>query len=174
MNTQLEGSRLLLYAPKNGVLVPMCGSLSCAISIQAEELIATPPEDSTWKSVYYGEMSYTVSASGMCFINPDKFTHRDLIRMQITRQRLQWVCKNKDNDLDYLSGTVIIPQTGIQGDMDNAQMWNFSGTGSGPISDENPYEVVLLGNETNVIKGDGEAIIGYLKTGGNLPINDNC
>lgn len=163
-----------MYGNKDGALVPICGSRTCNVTVNAEEKAATKDPDSVWKSVYYGEMSYTISASGMCIFDPSKFTHRDILSMQLNRQYMTWVCKNNKNDKDFLSGKVMISSFSLDGDMSDLELYTMSGVGDGALSNQNPYEVILLGNEDKVLAGNDGAIIGQIKTNGALPINDNC
>lgn len=175
METQLTGCGLKLYGIKNDVLVPVCGSRSGSLTINVEINEATKPIASYWQSNYYGKKSYTISASGMCILNPDKFTHTDIIKMIWNGTPMFWAMKSADNEQEFYAGTALINSFSLTADRNDMELYTLNATGDGELMINNPVVIKLLQAANGSVIQDGAgALIGWIETGGLPPMNDNC
>ncbi|SDZ82086.1 Phage tail tube protein [Arachidicoccus rhizosphaerae] len=156
----LIGSRFMLYGSKEGAMQKMCGSQNFNLTTAAEVKKATKPPNTFWASNYYGELSYTLTATGICNLS-DSFTHRDIMNLQINRQPMFWVGKDLDNHDEFYAGHVIVNSVSLDKNYDNVQMYSISCTGDGGLITTNPYEIHLFQTGIN----DPKSVLGVMDQG---------
>lgn len=167
----LQGSKLIFYALKNGVMVKCAGSTTGNLTLNTEIKIATKPPQSRFQSTYPGIISYTISDTGICALSTDLFTHADFIKMQIAATPLQWIMRDTDNHDEFYTGFATIQSVAKDSDVSGMQTYTMSATGDGDISIVNPYSIVLFGLAPDtVLTPDNVAMIGRMETGGLPPL----
>ena len=168
----LDGDKLILYAEKDGVLLPICGGTACSLNVNREIKKATKAPGSKWASNYSGEMSYTLSAAGLCVMGSDKNNHRDLLDKMILGEPFIWVMRSLDNTQDFYTGTALIDTWKIDGNYGDGQRYAVTAIGDGEMNPINPYEIQLFGMDNNSVLGTKDELIIKYKTGGLPPIKD--
>lgn len=172
MTTYLQGSKLIFYALKNGVMVKCAGSTTGNLTLNTEIKIATKPPQSRFQSTYPGIISYTISDTGVCSLDDTLFTHFDFIKMQMTGTPLQWIMRDIDNANEFYTGFATISSWATDSDVSGLRTYTVQASGDGDISLVNPYSIVLFGLAPDtVLTPDNVALIGRLETGGLPPIN---
>lgn len=175
----LKGSRFIAYGEKEDAMLRFCGSQNFNLTINAEVKKATKAPTSNWASNYYGELSYGLTASGLCRLN-DKLTHRDMLDKMVNQEPMLWVGRDLDNHDEFYSGYLIITSLSLDKNMKTIQTYSLTCVGDGELITINPYEIRMIqtriqNGQTGVLgsmTNDQYKIITQYITGGLPPLID--
>lgn len=154
MTNKLKGKDFLLFAERDEAMVPFCCARELSISVIADTIEATKAPQSIWRSFIYGNLSYTVSASGL--ITLEGFTIEDLYDAQFSRLPLNFIARHDLGEEFFLSGSIILTNIDVIGSNKDVMQMSISGTGDGVLNRTKTLQTFpLLDGEGNIIT-DGE------------------
>jgi predicted secreted protein len=171
MAQKLTGKNFVLMMERDGEMVPVCCSRDLSIEIQSEIREATKAPFTAWRSFYAGNLTYTVSCSGLVIVD-ESYTLNDFFAMISNRQSLAFIAVSSETKDVFFSGKIILNTMSVNAPNKDVMTYSITATGDGPLGNTNPYDTIAIEDSDGSIMTDDEGNIIVEEVHGSLlPIN---